>query len=199
MANANEQLADGNSPTSYTVMPHEKVLVVTPDCDLFNDFFHRFSPEIAELDETHERSRQSHLLGHILCCDVYEQEDLKPSIARGSDIWSRVERNQDERYQRIPGGQLAAQSGGEHPAFFLDFKRVFSLPTALLYGSLKTGQVKRGGVIPPPWIHSLADRLFYFQGRVCLPNPSDIRQLVRQPAFLSPSHLTTLPEPPIGA
>ena len=183
LADEDGQLADGNGSASYKVVPHEKIVVASPDCDLLNDFYHRFRQDIAGLNELEERKRQSQLLTHILCCDVYLKDDLRPSIV-GSDIWKRVERNQDERFQRIPSGKQAKHTGREHPEFFLDFKRVFSLPTTLLYGSLESGLVTRAGAIPPPWIHSLSDRLFAFQGRVCLPDPSDTRKLTQQRALL---------------
>ena len=185
---------DGEKSASYTVVPHGMIVVVSPDCDLLSDFYNRFRLDILELDEKDERKRQSQLLAHILCCDVYGKDDLRQSIATGSDVWKRVEGNQDERFQRIPCGEQPNHTGREHPEFFLDFKRVFSLPTTLLYRSLESGQVTREGAIPPPWIHSLADRLFGFQGRVCLPDASDTRQLVHQPALLPPLHQIEPPE-----
>ena len=187
LTNADGQLADGKERANYTVVAHEKVVVVSPDCDLLADYYNRFRKDVETLNEAQERQRQSQLLRHILCCDVYVKDDLRPSIA-GSDVWKRVERNQDERFQCIPRGEQANHSGCEHPEFFLDFKRVFSLPTILLYASLESGQITRGGAVPAPWIHSVADRLFGFQGRVCLPDPSDTRKLVPQPALLTSLH-----------
>lgn len=184
LTNADERLADGSGRAGYTVVSHERIIVVSPDCDLLNDFYNRYRPDIATLNQVEERRRQSQLLSHILCCDIYERETIRPSVA-GSDIWKRVERNQDERYQCIPPGKQTSGAGNENPEFFIDFKRLFSLPTTLLYGSIASGQAKRGGAVPPPWIHSVANRLFDFQGRVCLPDPSDNRQLTPQPK-LSP-------------
>ena len=184
LLNADGLLADGNGQASYTVVPHDKIIVVSPDCDLLNDFYNRYRPDVETLNQVEERRRQSQLLNHILCCDIYEKDTIRPAVA-GSDVWKRVERNQDERYQRVPPGTQVIRVGNENPEFFIDFKRLFSLPTTLIYRSLASGQTKRGGAIPPPWIHSLADRLFGFQGRVCLPDPSDNRQLTPQPALLS--------------
>ena len=106
-ANADGQLAPDNATISFTVVRHDKIVVVTPDCDLFSDFFYRFNQDVTAENEREARTRQSHLLSHILCCEVYDQKELKSSIAPGSDIWSRVERNQDERYQHIQGGPSA--------------------------------------------------------------------------------------------
>ena len=99
LKSSDEQLADSHREASYTVVQHEIIVVVTPDCDLLNDYFHRYREGISGLDDREERRRQSNLLGHVLCCDVYERDDLKSSLAAGSDIWKRVERNQDERFR----------------------------------------------------------------------------------------------------
>ena len=196
-ANIAEWFAPGDARRTFTDVAHEKIVVVTPDCDLLSDFFHRFNGEDSARDQKQERAKQSRLLSHILCCEIYEKADLKTSNVLNSNLWGRVENNQDERYQRIPGGPLADPQDGEHPDFFLDFIRVFSLPADYLYESLESGGVKRRGVIPPPWVHSVTDRLFGFQGRIGLPDPSDNRQLVSKPTLLETSQSAQLPKPPV--
>lgn len=186
-ASVEGQAASANSTRTFTIVPHGRVVVVTPDCDLLSDFIYRFSQDASKLSDSEKRTRQSNLLSHVLCCDVYEQGEFKMSIAGGSDIWRRVERNQDERYHHIPSGKSPDQLGSERPDFFLDFKRVFSLSTEYLYKSLESAPVKRMGVLPTPWVHSLVSRLFNFQGRVCLPDPSDNRQLVNRPTLIAGS------------
>ena len=52
LTNADGQLADGNKSASYTVITHEKIVVISPDCDLLNDFYHRF--RLAESNEVPE-------------------------------------------------------------------------------------------------------------------------------------------------
>ena len=195
-ANVEGQAVSANSTRIFTVVPHDTVIVVTPDCDLLGDFFYRFCQDASSLNDKDIRARQSNLLSHVLCCEVYEQVEFKKSIAGGSDIWRRIEKNQDERYHHIPSGQTLGQLDNERPDFFLDFKRVFSISTEDLYKSLESAPVLRRGVLPTPWILSLVSRLFNFQGRVCLPDPSDNRQLVTRLALFAGSQPTALPGSP---
>lgn len=152
---------------------HSRVIVVSPDCDLLSDYDVR-SRAAENADETDIPLRQT--LQHIVCCDVYDESEMKLMVARGSDIWRRIERNQDERYHHIPGGLSDNGSGRLEPDYFLDLRRIFSLPREFLYGTVQHNLVLRGGVLTSPWLEGLINRLFHYQGRVCLPNPDDVRE-----------------------
>ena len=107
------------------------------------------------------------------CCDVFEEMEIRSSHQIRSDLWRRVRQNQDERYHRIPPEETTPLGDTGLPALFLDFKRMFSIPTEFLYSSLTTGGVERRGVIPAIWVHSLIHRYFAFHSRVGVPDPND--------------------------
>ena len=188
-----------NTSRGFQVVLHQKMVIVTPDCDLLSDFYYRFGSQTAEQNEQAALGSQSQILRHVLCCDVYEEVELKSSLPKGSEIWRRVKRNQDERYQHIPSGIVVGRKDDNLPDYFLDFKRVFTLPTEWLYETLSTGKATRNGVIPSPWVHSMAGRLFNYQGRIGLPDPSDNRQFGSQPQLLAIAQVAALPKPTADA
>ena len=153
-----------SDPASFQHNPaeHPKVAIFTPDCDLLTDYLARY--------DANNPGDDSKLLQHIQCCDVYEESEIRPGRF-GSDLWRRIRQNQDERYHCLPPGETEGEF--QHPTFFLDFKRMFSLPTQFLYDSLDIGEIVRRGVIPPIWLHSLIQRYFAFHSRVGVPDPND--------------------------
>lgn len=155
----------------FELVDHQRVVILTPDCDLLTDYSARTDP--SPKDAAHQRQRQSRLLQHIQCCDVYEESAIRQARSLSSDLWRRVKRNQDERYHHIPAGEVAGEEGVQHPGFFLDFKRMFSIPTEFLYRSIEVGGVRRQGIIPSIWVHSLIHRYFAFHSRVGVPDPED--------------------------
>ena len=182
LRNVDEPLLEVGSGTTFTKVPHDKVLVLTPDCDLVADFQYRHPDNETRQKEGFINSRESNLLKHVLLCDLYEESEARPAIA--GSIWSRVPKNQMDRYHYIPSGTRASPASGEHPDWYLDFKRVFSLPPEWLYERIRDADISRQGVVPSPWINSVTHRLFSFQARVCLPDPEDDRQLMQQPELL---------------
>lgn len=163
-----EQILPNNPDLQFSLVPHPKIVILTADCDLQTDFFARGDTRPVN---------QARLLQHVQCCDVYEEGEIKQSRQLGSDLWKRVRQNQDERYHRIPPQEVNEEDGVkvQHPALYLDFKRMFSIPTEFLYDSLGNGEVRRQGVIPPIWLHSLIQRYFAFHSRVGVPDPDDRR------------------------
>ena len=159
-----------------TLIEHPKVIIVTPECDLVSD-------SSAETDSSGNTAPK--LLSHINCCEVYEESELRnPSLT--TVLWKRVKQNQDERYYHLPVGNLEGQDD-EIPDLFLDFKRMFSIPKEYLYAALSSAGIGRLGVVPSPWIHQLVNKLSYFQGRVCLPDPTDPRESATGITGISPA------------
>ena len=165
-----------NSGT-FTKVLHSKSLILTPDCDLLSDFLYRYPDD--ERRNKSEAVRSFNLLDHMLFCDIYEKEEARPAVV-GADIWRRIEANQDARYQHIPSGTRANPGSGDHPELYVDFKRVFSLPLEWIYELIRLGEISRQGVIPSPWLASVVTRLFSFQSRICLPDPTDERKIMDQ-------------------
>ena len=157
-----------------TLIDHPRVIIVTPECDLVSDSSAR--SEAGDSDILGPK-----LLAHIHCCKVYEESELRKPSGLSSDPWKLVKQNQNERYYHIPAGQLEGQEDKLLPDFFLDFKRMFSIPTDYLYAALESGQIERQGAVPVPLIYQLVNKLFYFQGRVCIPDPNDSRELTGNP------------------
>ena len=149
-----------------TLVSHPKIVILTPDCDLLTDFLARKDPGTA---------KETKLLQHVQCCDVYEEYEIRRARNLASDLWKRVKQNQDERYHCLPSNETDVGGKANQPALFLDFKQMFSIPTEFLYKAIEIGDVKRQGVIPPIWLHSLIQRYFAFHSRVGVPDPNDRR------------------------
>lgn len=154
-----------DSPVDFTWVNHPRAIVMTPDCDLLSDF--------ASRQASPEGTPSPHRLQHIHCCDLYAAAEIRENNALRSDLWRRVQRNQDERYHRLPPGKVDDGSDLEHPDLYLDFKRLFTLPTEFLYRCLEIETVQRLGVVPPIWIHDLIQRYFAFHSRIGVPDPED--------------------------
>ncbi len=150
---------------------HPKIVILTPDCDLLTDFSAR--REAPPNNQNEFARRESRLLQHIHCCDLYEEQEIRSTRGLSSDLWRRVRQNQDERYHCLPSGPVEGEDAIEHPTFFLDFKRLFSIPTEFLYESINAGDVERQGVLPAIWVHSLIQRYYAFHSRVGVPDPED--------------------------
>ena len=146
---------------------HSKAIVITPDCDLLSDYSARdsHSSEAPQI--------QARLLEHIQLCDVFLEREIRPNRNLNASLWKRIRGNQDERYHTFPSVDEPDSEGTSHPEYFLDFKRMFTMPNELLYGLLKSGKTQRLGTVPPVWIHQLIQRYFAFHSRVGVPDPVD--------------------------
>ena len=120
-----------------------------------------------------KRQRQGRLLEHIQLCDLFAEEEIRSNRDLNSNLWSRVRGNQDERYHALPSVGERNSEDANHPAYFLDFKRMFTMPTEFLYSLVKSGNTRRFRIVPPVWIHQLIQRYFAFHSRVGVPDPAD--------------------------
>jgi hypothetical protein len=150
-------------PVTTTVKQHPFAVVLTQDCDLAQDFVGRSS----EGDRSHNL-----LIQNVLLCQIDLAENMKNggSIARGSDIWKRITQNKDERYQflRAVPPEFDALNVGVGP-LLCDLKRIFTLPTELLYRELSDGSAVRRTVMVSPYMEHLCSRHASFLSRVALP------------------------------
>ena len=152
---------------SFLPIVHPRAIVITPDCDLLSDYSARRNPP------SNVRQMQGRLLEHVQFCDVFVEEEIRSNRELNSNLWSRVRGNQDERYHTLPSVAQQNPEDENHPEYFLDFKRMFTLPTDFLYALLKSQDASRFGIVPSIWIHQLIQRYFAFHSRVGVPDPAD--------------------------
>jgi hypothetical protein len=152
---------------------HGLMVVMSPDCDLIWDFKVRFlgedapiALEPAEPDVEHQASG----MPHVLACDAFLGEDIRHRVPEGSKGWSRVGKNQDERYHHLPSSPFADAEEIVLPDLFLDFKKSLAFPTSFLYEGLRTGDVRRTARVPPIYLHDLVHRFYGFLSRVAVPS-----------------------------
>lgn len=153
---------------TFSSIVHTKAIVITPDCDLLSDYSTRNSP--ADEDR---HSSSARLLEHIQLCDVFTEEEIRSNRGLNSSLWSQVRKNQNERYHTLPSVDEPDFRTTSHPKYFLDFKRMFTIPTEFLYTLLESKETQRLGIVPPVWIHQLIQRYFAFHSRVGVPDPAD--------------------------
>jgi len=159
----------GSDGSEIQSLLHPRVIVMTADCDLEQDFTVRFDDDrpgnyvdILERDYVN-----SALLPHALLCDVYEATEIRSRTPPGTEGWRRIQQNQNERYHHF--GAADVNQGGELPDLYLDFKKTFALPVEDVYAGLG-GKVVRLAVVPPVYLHDVIHRLYNFLSRVGLPD-----------------------------
>lgn len=147
---------------------HALVVVLSPDCDLIWDYEMRFDsePDAADLEVATED--HSSAVTHVLLCDLYSYEEIRPRFKGKPDVWDRVRRNQDERYHHLDSSRVG--EGGELVVndLYLDFKRVFSLPTDRIYEGVLSQEVERTAVLREVYTHDLIHRFYGFLSRIAV-------------------------------
>ncbi|MDC0935902.1 hypothetical protein OAS39_06420 [Pirellulales bacterium] len=156
-----ERLSSDTETAKFTEVTHPYCVVVSQECDLQWDYDARYSGE--------NEVQSPRLLPHILCCTAATEEEIRSSRSLKSDLWRRVKKNKDDRYQYLEacGTELDAVGTGV-PALVLDFKRYFTLPTSDLYEQLSSGAEMRYCLVSP-YVEHLSLRFAFFQARVALP------------------------------
>ena len=165
---------NANGGPAFNEVTHPLVVVLTPACDLLSDLHER--DELGKSPEPEEGKVNSRILSHIQCCDLLLIDEIRWPYSFVRGIWNRVHENRDERYLRVPAQDIRHHDYPfDHPDLYLDFKRVFSVPSDFLYSQLHQGTVVSCGEIPEPWLRNVVQRCYQFQSRVCLPDPADPR------------------------
>lgn len=145
---------------------------MSPDCDLEWDFKARF-PDQQSQEQLSSPSDISDLpvsVSHVFLAKIYRREKIR-SLIKGSDIWKRIENNQDERYHRFKESPVGEPLTTVLPDLYIDFKKALAIPTKSLYEGLRVGGVRRIALIPDKYIHDLMHRYYGFLSRVALPEP----------------------------
>lgn len=176
----------------YVSIRHSRMIVMSQDCDLDQDFAVRFLTEEARRSydpPNDDVDVDAKSVSHVLLCDVYEEAEIRPRGPKGSDNWRRVKQNQDERYHHLDPAQIGqagpeanpsgAEAGGDQepgaaaepaelPDLYIDFKKALSLPTRQLYEGLRLEAIPRIAVMPPIYLHDLIHRFYGYLSRVAI-------------------------------
>ena len=160
------QIAEGQD-IAHRSIHHPRIMVMTPDCDLLWDYEQRLQSDDAQDQSPSERDHPR-LVPQVLFCELYVEGEIRQR-AGGSDIWRRIRRNQDERYHHLQSAPVDGAEGVTQPEFYLDFKKILTLPTIGIYRALDESQVSRLGIMPPVFLHDLMHRFYSFMGRVGVP------------------------------
>ena len=110
----------------------------------------------------------------MLCCTAAEEDDIRQSKGLKSDLWRRVKKNKDERFQYLeecPSDRDAARDGV--PPLVLDFKGYFTVSTSELYEQLEI-KAKQRCRLTTPYAEHLSLRFACFQARIALPRDHGI-------------------------
>lgn len=138
---------------------HPLSIVLTPACDLEWDF------QYGESSSNSDSKRVSHLL----LCDLEDEHGVRNDLRiRNQGERERAKSNRDERWHYLPASMT--DDGQDLAEFYIDFKRLYSVPTALVYPATNLGLIKRRGYLIGPWVQHLSHRFTYFLGRVGLPD-----------------------------
>jgi hypothetical protein len=165
---------DADGDPEVIKVSHSLVVLITPECDLLSDYRERDTAGKSPNPE--EGKLNGRVLPHAQCCDLLLYDEIRWPYPFNPGTWKRVAELRDERYHRVPADDIRYYGHQfVHPELYLDFKRVFSVPTDYLYAQLSQGTVGSCGGIPEPWINHLVQRCYQFQSRVCVPDPSDTR------------------------
>ena len=158
---ANSSTLQESDGPSFEERVHPFALVLTQDCDLDWEFRTRDASTSAATRELKE-------VPNILLCEVFESAKFRPRI-KGSDLWQRITRNQDERFQYIQAcGASQDRLGEGFPVLVADFKRVFTIPVEEFYRRLSLG-LQRRAIWVPPFGQDVANRFSCYFLRVALP------------------------------
>jgi hypothetical protein len=137
---------------------HAFAIVMSQDCDLDLDFKARAG-----------QAKEDKLLPNVLLCEVITAAELKASGGMNSQIWGRVQRNKDERYQFLQNVEPAHDAAGQGvPEMGIDFKRYFTIPTEEVYAQLKNASKRRCRLLSP-FLEHLSTRFAHYLCRVALP------------------------------
>ena len=146
---------------------HPRLMIMTPDCDLLWDYQERFQSGVGQ-EQSQSELDHPRLVPQVFLCELYVEEEIRSRVG-GSDIWRRIRNNQDERYHHLQSAPVDGAQGITQPGFYLDFKKILTLPTLGLYEALDKSQVSRLGIMPPVFLHDLMHRFYSFMGRVGVP------------------------------
>ena len=103
---------------------HPWSIVLTPACDLEWDFRSR----------QHSDQPDSKRVTHLLLCDLEDESSVRgDSRIKNRGERDKVKSNRDERWYYLP--PCTSENGQPFVEFYIDFKRLFSVPTEFVYAA----------------------------------------------------------------
>jgi hypothetical protein len=160
------------APVQIVSRLYDLVVVLSPDCDLEQDYEARFlsfwnAPDDADVPALGDDPND---LTHVLLVGVQNRAELRPRFEGKPDLWQRLSANLDERYHHIEGAHIAESVPASYlHGIYLDFKKTIAMPTGTIYDGLLSGSVDRVGILPAYYVHDLIHRFYGFLSRVALP------------------------------
>jgi hypothetical protein len=145
-------------PIRVSQKHHPFAIIMSQGCDLDLDFKARSG-----------QVKEDQLLPNVLFCEVFTAAVLKGSGGMNSQIWGRVQRNKDERYQflqKVEPIYDAVDLG--LPEIGIDFKRYFTIPTDEVYAQIQKTARRRCRLLSP-FLEHLPTRFAHYLCRVALP------------------------------
>jgi hypothetical protein len=152
-----------NHDHSIQPIAHPLMIVLSQVCDLLRDW------EKREGQSAPPSELSPAVLSHVLLCDLYDKDALRSAhddLNRGR--FERIEKNQVERFHYLAEAPIG-DAGPALPGLYLDFKKVYGLPTSNLYAGIAGSGIGRVAVVPPIYLQQLVHRFFAFQSRVGVP------------------------------
>jgi hypothetical protein len=147
-----------DAPVRVSQKHHPFAIILSQGCDLDLDFKARAG-----------HVKEDKLLPHVLFCEVFTAAELKGSGGMNSQIWGRVQKNKDERYQFLQKVEPIYDAIGLGlPEIGIDFKRYFTIPTDEVYVQLNKTARRRCRLLSP-FLEHLSTRFAHYLCRVALP------------------------------
>lgn len=163
-----EQSSLETRPLLLSEKTHPYAVILSQWCDLDSDHRARNSSDASE----NEGSKSRNQIPTVLFCEVHTASELKTAVPKGSEIWRRIQQNNDERYhflERVAPELDAEGLGLEEMG--IDFKRFFAIPTDEVYHRLKVGQARRRCCLASPYLEHFCRRFANHLSRIALPVP----------------------------
>lgn len=143
-------------------------VILSQVCDLERDWEYRSAIAGGLAEKEAEQFRIAKGLPNVLLCPARPAAEARPAVGN-SEIWRRVQKNNDERYQVIEAvADLDDATGAGIPALCFDFRHYVTVPTDELYERLKQGGRRRCRLLSP-YLEHLSNRFGHYLGRIGLP------------------------------
>ena len=124
----------GPEPPSERIS-HPWSIVLNPDCDLEWDSNSR--QQTGQLDKR---------ITHLLICDLEDETRIRSRLT-GAGLRKRAQSYQEDRHHYLPGSPT--EDGTSLDEFYIDFKRLFTVPVDYVYATAAIGVMQWHGFLSP--------------------------------------------------